>query len=144
MGVLTDFVIADPSDAERVGESSYSSKDFGGLEAKGIDQVKLGTLYGILTGAPFNPSFMGDDESLLYLASDAGPLVQLVPPDLVGRLASLDDSELTRVAEKWAETEEFALSRWSPETVEHWLTDLAAIARKTVAEGKSLLMWSST
>lgn len=41
MGVLTDLVIADPSEAERIGSSDCPSKDFGGLDARGIDPVKL-------------------------------------------------------------------------------------------------------
>ncbi|HEY1381484.1 MAG TPA: hypothetical protein VGF55_32080 [Gemmataceae bacterium] len=52
MGVLTDLVAADPADAPRVGVSRCPGRDFGGVEAKGIDTVKLGRPDAVLTGRP--------------------------------------------------------------------------------------------
>jgi hypothetical protein len=42
MDVLTDFVVADCADAQRVCDSACPSQDYAGLDAKGIDTVKLG------------------------------------------------------------------------------------------------------
>src|SRR4051794_38827478 len=99
MGVLTDFVVADRADARRVCDSDCPSQDFAGLDAKGIDTVKLGTLHAILTRGDFNPSFMGDT---LCSGGDDGPWVSEVPPDLVRRLAALTPRQLTAAGKKWA------------------------------------------
>ena len=48
MGVLTDIVVVDRKHARRVLKSACPSRDFGGLDAKGIDTVKLGTLHAAL------------------------------------------------------------------------------------------------
>jgi hypothetical protein len=64
MGVLTDFVAIDRSEAQRVCDSLCPSQDFAGIDAKGIDPVKLGALYALLTGTAFDPAFMGDDSLL--------------------------------------------------------------------------------
>src|SRR3954469_8106971 len=103
MGVLTDFVVADRGDAQRVCDSSCPSRDFAGLDAKGIDTVKLGTLYAVLTGGKFDPSFVGDS---LCSGGEDGPWVFEVPPAPVQRLAALTPRQLTAAGKKWAATEE--------------------------------------
>ena len=87
------LIIANPADASQVGESQNPNLEFEGLDAKGIEQVKLSTLYAILAEEPYNPDFMTDDEAYLYTASDEGPYVQKVPDDLVHRVATLTDEQ---------------------------------------------------
>jgi hypothetical protein len=144
MGVLTDFVVAATSEAQRVGESHCPSRDFNGIEAKGIDPVKLSTLYAILTERPVDPAFM-DGDSCLYSRSDEGPWVLLVPADLVQRVAKLSAKEVSATASDWSKTDEFSPKhgRWPPEVIEQWLEELARLCRQAVAEEKALLMWMS-
>jgi hypothetical protein len=142
MSVLTDFVIAGREDAQRVCDSTCPSKEFSGLDAKGIDTIKLGTLYAHLTETEFDPQFIiGDDP--LATGSDEGPWVMEVPPDLVQRLAALDARELAAVAAKWAKTEEFSpqYDNWPPEAVHEILVEFAKLCTKAVAARQSVLMW---
>ena len=143
MGVLTDFVVAELGDAKRIGDSMCPSRDFDGIEAKGIDNVKLSTLYAILTGTPVDPGFMGGD--FLYSHSDEGPWVLLVPPDLVQRLANLSVDQVSATAGEWGKTEEFSpkYSRWPQEVIEQWLQELARLCRQAIAEKIDVLMWMS-
>ena len=147
MGILTDFVVADISESKRIGDSLNPSQEFNGLDEKGIDQVKLATLYAILTDQPYDPDFMSED-SLLYVASDEGPWVQQVPPDLVSRLANLAESQYLAVAQQWTQTEEFTHKHSGfspPEAVtfaETFIQRFALLARKAIAENKALLMWT--
>jgi hypothetical protein len=145
MGVLTDFVVADLADAGRIGECAVPSRDFGGIDAKGVDQIMMGTLYAILSGTPHDPRFLVSQESFLYTASDEGPWVQLVPQDMVIRLSNLPEDDVSRVADEWCKTEEFdpKHSRWAAGDVQRFLREIAALSRKAVAENKSLLMWTS-
>lgn len=140
MGGLTDFVIANRVDAQDVCDSDCTSRDFFGLDAKGIDTVKLGVLHSILTGDEFDPSFMGN---LLCSGGEDGPWVMEVPAELVQRLAGLDRDLLRSVGAKWATTEEFSprLDNWSPDAVQQILHDLAALCSRAVEEGKAMLMW---
>ncbi len=145
MGVLTDFVVANSSDAKEVADCLDPSGELGGVAAKGIDQVKMGTLYAILTGTEYDPEFMLTDDSFLHTADEDGSWVQLVPPDMVSRLSSLSDSEIPRISKEWGQTEEFdpKYCGWSSEDIESFLQEIAGLSRRARSEGKSVLMWTS-
>jgi hypothetical protein len=142
---LTDFVSVDLSDAERVGDSLNPSEEFGGVPAKGISQVHLGTLHALLAGTPYDPDFMMSEDSFLYTGSDDGPWVQAVPQDLVSRLANLGDKELVRIAGEWAKTEVFgpSYSNWSLQDIQDMLRELVALSKRATSERKAVLMWTS-
>ena len=140
MGLLTDFVVADRCDARRVCGSPNPSRDFGGLDGKGLDTGKLGTLYAVLTGGAFNPAFISDT---LCSGGEEGPWVFEVPPDLVQRLAGLTPSEWEEAGRRWAATEEFSprYDNWPAQRVLQQLGDPAAICQQAAGEGKAVLMW---
>lgn len=141
MGVLTDFVVADLADAQKVCDSSAPYRDFDGLDAKGIDPVKLDTLLAVLRGEAFHPV----THNLLSSRGEEGPWVFEVPPDLVQRLAALTAQQLEVTARQWAATEEFSprYDNWPLEAVQEILNELAALSKRAVAQSKSILMWMS-
>jgi hypothetical protein len=140
MGVLTDFVVIDRRDAPLVCASTCPSREFNGLDAKGIDTVKLGKLYAILVGGKYDPSFISEP---LCDGGDEGPWVFEVPPDLMQQLADLTPRQLTEAGRKWAAVEEFSprYDNWPAERVQQVLGDLAALCKRAVGEGKAVLMW---
>jgi hypothetical protein len=141
MGVLTDFVVVDRSDAQRVCESHCPSRDFAGLDAKGIDTVKLGKLHAILRGGELDPSI----HQPVCDGGEDGPWVFEVPSDLLRRLTEFSPSELAEAGRKWAAIEEFSpkYDNWRPAAVQQVLGDIAALCRRAVGEGKAVLMWMS-
>jgi hypothetical protein len=143
MGVLTDFVVADRGDAQRVCDAACPSEEFSGLDTKGIDPVKLGTLHAVLTDTEFNSSFISGDP--LATGGDEGPWVMEVPPNLVQRLAKLDTKGVAAAAAKWAKTEEFSprYDNWPTAAVHEVLAELAKLCSKAAAAKKSVLMWMS-
>ncbi len=144
MGVLTDFVVAHISDVQKVGESDNPSNEFSGIDAKGMDQVRMGTLYAILTRTDYDPKFMITDESFLYTESDDGPWVQLVPEKMVARLASITESQIPAIADEWGNTEEFRseYSSWAREDIVTFLRQITELSRTALIEKKSVLMWT--
>ena len=140
---LTDFVIADRDDARRVCDSVFPREEFKGMDAKGIDPVKLGTLYAILADTEDVPDFASDEP--LCDGGEEGPWVMEVPTDLVLRLVKLDATQIGAAATKWAKTEEFSseYDNWPPELVHEVLSDLANLCAQAVAAKKSVLMWMS-
>lgn len=139
MGVLTDFVVADLAEAQTVCDSSCPCQDFDGFDAKGIDTVKLGTLHAILRGEVYSHS--GD--TVLCSGGEDGPWVFEVPPELMQRLAALTAQQLEVTARTWAATEEFSprYDDWPLEAVQEVLNELAALCKRAVTQGKSVLMW---
>src|SRR5262249_37203993 len=112
-------------------------------EAKGIDPVKLGTLYAVLTETEFDPAFISGQP--LASGGDEGPWVVEVPSDLVQRLAKLDAKQLAAVAARWAKTEEFSpqYDELPHEAVHELLVGLAKLCTSAVTARKSVLMWMS-
>ena len=52
---------------------------FDGIDAKGLSQVEMRTLYAILSNTEYDESFLGDDSSFAYTASEDGPWAQRIP-----------------------------------------------------------------
>ena len=140
MGILTDIVVADRTKAKEVCESECPSREFAGLDIKGIDTTKLGLLHAILTGGKHDPRFMSD---VLYARHEEGPWVIEVPPDLVNRLAALNPEEIEATGKTWAATEEFSpkYDNWPAEAVQQCLQKLVELSTRAVADGKSVLLW---
>lgn len=144
MGVLTDFVVADRTEAHLVGEADVPSQTFNGIDAKGIDQVKMATLYAILTGTDYDPDFLATDDSFAYIGSDDGPWVQAIPDPMLHKLAELSPFTIPSVAKEWAASEEFdpKYSNWSPEAVTWFLQEISRLSRLAVSTNKTVFMWT--
>lgn len=140
MGVLTDLVVADESEAEAMAGSGSPLERWPGIDAKGIDHVKLGMLLSIMAGEPYRDSLVGEFAQLAE-ASEDGPWVFQVPPRLVSSLSKIEDHELGRLSEQWSAVEEFAYSGYDLATVAEVMTSLRELSKLALSEGKSLLMW---
>jgi hypothetical protein len=139
MGVLTDIVIADG--AEAVLRASVPSEAFPGIDAKGVDVVKLDLLRAILSESVWDAASVRDFAVLAQEDEREGPWVFAVPADLVEALADLHGHERKRAAESWAEIEEFKLDGWKRSEVRMLLDALCGLAERARNEGKQLLMW---
>ena len=141
MGVLSDFIIADRSEAVAINDAQGSHlKQWPCLESKGINTVKLATLWAILSGTEYDSGFMLD-ESILDQPTDEGPWVFLVPDQLVSAVFSIGNDRIEFVAREWAKTEEFKLDRWPEPEVIAYLKQFVEFARKARAQNKDLLLW---
>jgi hypothetical protein len=147
MGVLSDFIIADRSEAAAINAAGGAHlKQWPCLDSKGIDTIKLGTLYQILHNRSsddwnFVASFMQD--ALLDRPTDDGPWVFLIPDELASAVAALDETRAVAVTSKWAATEEFENAGWQVEDVEQYLQLLITHATAACDAGKRLLLWMS-
>ena len=142
MGVLTDFLVADEIDAAKVGQSFTPLEEWAGIEGKGIEHVKLGRLWALVSGATYQSSFIREF-SQLHEQSEDGPWVFRVPGKLVVAIAGLDDCRGSEISREWAKVEEFALDRWDAASVEKFLSEFRVLAQQACAQNKSLLMWMS-
>jgi hypothetical protein len=139
MGVLSDLVVAPENDAERVANAEAPSQAFGGIDIKGIDSVKFGTLHSIVVGRPFE-ELLPDYEPVVTV-SDEGPWVFRIPSGLVSRLAAISETERAGLAKRWARTEEFSLDGWADSDVSEALDAISTLARRAMASGQALFLW---
>ena len=140
MGVLTDLVVADESEAEELAASISPLERWPGIDAKGIDPVKLGKLLSILAGESYSHSIPGEFSEIAAF-SDDGPWVLRVPPRLVLSLSEIGDADVRRISTQWFAGEEFAHSGYDLAITEEVVTSLRELSKKATAERKEMLMW---
>ncbi len=142
MGILSDFFLADPSDAPRYrpGSPGHLEPDASDLaEFKNLMNLQIEILWSILEGKEWDSAAHG----LAYLEvgeEDEACLFQF-PAALVSRIAALNESEISAAAASWAGTEE--LLRWEPEHAEEVIRELVRLSRRSLATGKGLFLWCS-
>lgn len=142
MGVLTDLVAATPSEVVSIAESASPAFDFGGVDAKGIDQVKLCKLKAVLTHQPYQGKCVVD---FVLVAGDEeeGPWVFSVPADLLLLVTSIEEEQIPEISKQWALAEEFILDGWAPSDVEDSLSEIRELCISAKNDGKAVFMWMS-
>jgi hypothetical protein len=141
MGVLSDVVVADESQASAVASMMVPSQELPGADLKGIDTEKLAALEALLTARTYDEVCSEYDP--VAQESGDGPWVSLIGQSLVSELAVADDDRLAKLAQAWAATEAFQFDPWRDDAVAWVLSELARLSRIAVAEEKRLLLWMS-
>jgi hypothetical protein len=139
VGVVSEIVMADDADAEAVAEDAAPSRRWPGLDAGGLDQVKLAILWAILSGGELRDALVEAFTPLAEVSAD-GPWVFRVPSDLVAALAGLEAGRAGTVAAAWSGAEELQLEDRDPDDVRRLLDGLRGVARAAQAARKPLLM----
>ncbi len=142
MGILTDFVIADVGYGNVVGESVNPSEHWPTLQSKGVETIKLATLFCAITGREYHNDIQASLE-LVGGDKDEGPWVFEVPAEMLEAIARVDPLQIQRVASEWASTEELKMDRWSVDDAAEFIQELSAHARKAGDSAKSLYLWLS-
>lgn len=137
--MLCDLVPGTPNEAERIAASSNASKEFGGIDIKGIESVKLAKLHALMTKKSYKA--VNASYGLVAEGGEEGPWVIRLPDELTAGLAALDAAKEKKLAAEWAKTEEFALDKWKPAAVASVLSAMCELARKTKKDKKSLFLW---
>jgi hypothetical protein len=158
MGILSDFIVADPSQARSIG-AGVDRRGWPTIQSKGLTVLEAGLLHFALVGqdaaAQVSPSrfvrnpFTKKEQPVTVLRAyiegfrcleenDLG-LVHELPASLVEEVANADD--LRGVAERWAAFEE--LRGAGCDYLAEFLVELQALARLARTQGTSLLLWTS-
>ncbi|MFO0613255.1 MAG: hypothetical protein U0414_11725 [Polyangiaceae bacterium] len=137
MGVESELLLGGVADADAMANAIDAAQAFDGIRVKGIDPVKLQSLYSKVGGKTLKLD-------PIAMASDEGPWVMRIPDAFVRALAKLDAPERKKVAAFWAKTEEFAMDkRWKAPAVASTLDAICALAVKAVADKKKMFLWMS-
>lgn len=142
MGILSDFVIADTGSGVQIGESVNPIDSWPTLQAKGVETIKLATLYCAISGKDYHNDIQKSFQ-LVGGNKDEGPWVFEFPRDILGCIADLDTSNLHDVAQAWQATEEVQMDGWSIVDSSEFIRALSVHASDAVAAEKSLYLWLS-
>jgi len=143
MGTLSDFVIADESEAKAIGESIQPSDTWSTLTGwRGMDPIKLSTLYCSMSGETYSNDLQ---KSFSLVGGDKfeGPWVFLFPENIKKCFAQFDSTGLNDVAKLWVSTEELKMDRWNVEDAEEFIEQITEQAKKAFEAKKSLFLWFS-
>ncbi len=142
MGAVAHLVIADRSEVEAVLSSDEPLNSFDGFAYKGLDRVRLITLWALAEhGSPSERYDERLDAVLVIRDRDDGRWVDIIPPKMLAALAtvpSLDD-DFDRLAQSWGQTEEF--EGWEENEVLDLLRQVGDLAESAQLAGKTLLLW---
>jgi len=138
MEIVTNIIAAEEDEFTAIGESTCPLDEWSGIEAPGIDTIKLATLHSLLTDDSlqtaldlYEPVFVAENETVVLRVAD----------ELFEKLAGLDEDALDDVANELASTEEFENAQWVAEDVLVFLTELAELAQLAESQGQSLFVW---
>ena len=140
MEFMTNIVAAEEDEYTAIGESSCPLDEWSGIEAPGLDTVKVAILHCLLTGDPLQMAL--DLYEPVYV-SESETVVLRFAEELLEKLAVLDEEALENVASELAASEDFESEQWEADDVLAQLTDLADLAQLAESQGQALFVWMS-
>jgi hypothetical protein len=138
MEIVTNVVAAEEDEYSAIGESTLPLDEWSGIDAPGLDTLKVATLHCLLTGDPLQTAL--DLYEPVYVAQNE-TVVLRVADELLEKLAVLDEEELENVASELAATEEYEDEDWDVDDVLAQLTELAELAQLAESQGQALFVW---
>lgn len=138
MKFVSNIVAAEDDELAAIGESSCPLDQWSGIEAPGLDTVKIATLHCLLTGDTLQ---MALDRYEPVSLTGSETLVLRVADEALERLAALDQDAIAEVAKELAATDEFEREEWHPDDVLALLTELAELAQLAESQGQALFVW---
>ena len=145
MGILPELVVAPKSEAASIAGSDSPSRYWEGIVWKGLDQIKLASLWCILKGDQIhveNVLARSEQIELTAEVSENGPWVFAIPEELREILADLageDADKIHEVTREWGTTDE--LKDWEYSDVAGLLQAVIDLADGAKLNGKDLLLW---
>ena len=140
MDIMTNIIAAEEDEFTAIGESTCPLDEWSGVEAPGLDTLKVATLHCLLTGDSmqraldlYEPVYVSESETVVLRFAD----------EMLEKLAALDEEALETVAGELAASEEFEADEWDPEDVLAQLTELADLAQLAESQGQNLFVWIS-
>jgi hypothetical protein len=140
--MLTNFVVANPNEAEAVSSSVNCSSNWPCFEANGLDNAVLAALWSALDPSADASSLEGEAH-LIYMKDKDGPWVFNIPTPLVTALGALSPASFLSIAEQWVKSPELAHAGMQGSDVVPAIEALSSIASTAVKQHKSLLLWMS-
>src|SRR5215475_6627169 len=140
MGLLTDVLVASPSEAEAICKGLRHSENWPCWQVKGFDNLVFSDLVRAL-GAEADAESLAGDDRLIY-GGEGGPWVFHLPEVIPESLSTLEDDELPGLAERWLQEEKSpGYEEGLVESVALALKDLRELSKQALAANKSLLLW---
>jgi hypothetical protein len=145
MGVLNHLLVADACEADAVAAADESSQHWDGFFCRGLDRLKLTTLWALVEGSAADDRLEQRlDEIRTIPDGDQGPWVDVIPTRMLASLATIaamEEDEQQAIADRWGQTEE--LNGWEASEVLDLVRAIGDTAETAQLQNKTLLIWTS-
>ncbi|MGB2897165.1 MAG: hypothetical protein WBB65_13495 [Anaerolineales bacterium] len=139
MGSNADLIIASSSDVPTIVASEYPLGTFKGINADGLDPLKLAVLHSLVTAKDF--SDLLEHYQPIAEASTRGPWLIKLPDELITLLANLAPQDHASTTAKWASTDQVEEEWWSEQDAEQFFARIVHCSQSAVFEGKDVFLW---
>ncbi len=137
MEFMTCVVAAEEDELFEVAESAAPLNDWSGIDAPGLDTVKLATLHALLTGESLQTA-LDRYEPALVAGGNEEILVLRVADEMLEALAQLDEDSIDRLADELAATEIYEDEGTDPEDLQSLLISFGELAQLAESQGQVL------
>lgn len=142
MEIAINIVAAGEEEYRDVGDSQSPLDEWSGIQASGLDTVKIATLHSVITGDSLHQALDLYEPVVVNESDDGSEIVVLrLADDLLEQLAELDEDALESAASELATTEEFESEQRDPEDVLELLAALSELAQLAESQGQVLFVW---
>ena len=145
MSISSELVVADASEAEAVLASDLPSRTWEGFGYKGLDHIKLITLWALVeSGAPRDRFEERLSSLKVHSKGEQGPWADVLPSRMLPALASAssgESAEFDALASAWGNTQEF--EGWQEDEVTELLRLVVELAESAQLQGKTMILWRS-
>jgi hypothetical protein len=140
MEFVTCIVSADDDEASAIAASGSPLEDWSGIEAPGVDTIKLAALHSLLTGDSLQRALD------LYepIAADEGDnetIVLRIDGELFDALAQLDEEAIENLVDELAATEAYENEAYESDDIASYLIALADLAQLAESQAQGLFVW---
>ncbi len=137
MSMLSDFFIAGGSTVpDYQGGVDFDAADK--CQFNGLSPLQGGQFLAVLRGQEYDIDLVS--EFKLVSPEEAEDWTMTVPQDMVDKLAAIPDVDAGVIAAQFAGATREELG-WSADDFVPFVTEMAALARRAVASGKSMYLW---
>ncbi|MEZ5324634.1 MAG: hypothetical protein R3F19_06195 [Verrucomicrobiales bacterium] len=138
MSILSDFFIAECSGVPSYsGDAGFPAEDR--CQLKRITPLEAAGMVAAIRGTEDPISCISEIERLT--PSDAEEWIMSMPQDFIDTLASTEETAVPALAERFASVTADELG-WSASEFTDVVADLASLARRAKAQGKSIYLWN--
>lgn len=140
MEFLTCIVAAEEDEYLEIAASPSPMKEWSGIEASGLDTLKLATLHSLLTGDSLQAA-LDCYEPVHVDEGESQTIILRVDGELFAALLELDEESAENLAEELAATEAYENELHDPEDLHSHLIALIDLAQLAESQAQVLFVW---
>jgi hypothetical protein len=140
MGSLADLLLATHDDIPDIIASDYPLGSYKGTNIDGLDPLMLLALHSMLALRPLEE--LVNSYEPVAQASEEGPWLIRIPPDLLALLADIAPHDIEVMAAKWSDTDQLRDSGWTQDDMYFFIEPLILYAQSIAGSGKELFLWT--